>query len=58
MIKNKTVLVTGASSGIGQAIAIECAKQGAVVLINYRGNLNGAKETLEKIRRVQQGRNL
>ncbi|KKR51386.1 MAG: 3-oxoacyl-(Acyl-carrier-protein) reductase [Candidatus Curtissbacteria bacterium GW2011_GWA1_40_16] len=55
MIKNKTVLVTGASSGIGQAIAIECAKNEAVVLIGYRDNLAGAKETLEQVNKYSKG---
>ena len=50
MIKNKTVLVTGASSGIGQAIAVACAKQKAIVLINYRNNLKGAQETLNEVK--------
>ncbi|HOS17385.1 MAG TPA: SDR family NAD(P)-dependent oxidoreductase, partial [Bacteroidales bacterium] len=30
-LENKTILVTGASSGIGRAIAIECSKMGASV---------------------------
>ena len=55
MIKKKTVLVTGASSGIGQAIAVACAKQGTIVLINYRNNLKGAKETLEQVKKYSRG---
>lgn len=35
-LKNKTILVTGASSGIGKAIAIECSKMGANVIITAR----------------------
>ena len=35
-LKNKTILVTGASSGIGRAIAIECSKMGATVVITGR----------------------
>lgn len=35
-LENKTVLVTGASSGIGQCIAIECSKMGADVVITAR----------------------
>ena len=34
----KIVLVTGASSGIGQAIAIACARQGADLAITFRRN--------------------
>ena len=35
-LENKTILVTGASSGIGKAIAIECSKMGAKVIITAR----------------------
>jgi NAD(P)-dependent dehydrogenase (short-subunit alcohol dehydrogenase family) len=35
-LENKTILVTGASSGIGRAIAIECAKMGAKVVVTGR----------------------
>ena len=35
-LHNKTILVTGASSGIGRATAIECAKLGATVIITAR----------------------
>ena len=35
-LENKTILVTGASSGIGRAIAIECSKMGAQVVITGR----------------------
>lgn len=35
-LKEKTILVTGASSGIGKAIAIECSKMGASVIITGR----------------------
>ncbi len=48
---NKVVLVTGSDSGIGRGIAIEFAKQGATVVINYAHNqekANEVKDTIEK----------
>lgn len=44
-IEGKTVLVTGGSSGIGQAIAIRLGEEGANVAINYVGAATGAEET-------------
>lgn len=44
-LEGKTILVTGASSGIGQATAIECSKMGANVIITAR-NEERLKETI------------
>lgn len=44
-LKGKNVLITGASSGIGQAIAIRFAREGANVAINYRSGLEQADAT-------------
>lgn len=46
-LNGKSVLVTGASSGIGQAIAVRFAAEGCNVAINYRSDENGAAETLK-----------
>jgi NAD(P)-dependent dehydrogenase (short-subunit alcohol dehydrogenase family) len=43
-LENKVILVTGASSGIGKAVAVECSKAGAKVIINGR-NTKRLKET-------------
>jgi len=48
-LKAKNVLVTGASSGIGQAIAVRFATEGANVAINYRKSPEDAKETEEMV---------
>jgi 3-oxoacyl-[acyl-carrier protein] reductase len=49
-LAGKHVLVTGASSGIGAAIALGCAREGADLAITYRGNAAGAEETAANIR--------
>lgn len=48
-LDQKVALVTGSSSGIGQAIAIEMAKEGAAVAINYHSSRDGAEETLRAV---------
>lgn len=51
-LSGKTALVTGASRGIGRQIAIELAKAGASVAINYKTDQAGAIETLQAIRQA------
>ncbi|MBM3866509.1 MAG: SDR family NAD(P)-dependent oxidoreductase, partial [Verrucomicrobia bacterium] len=45
-----TALVTGSSRGIGRAIAIELARAGYRVMINYAGNATAAAEALALVR--------
>lgn len=47
-LKNKTILVTGASAGIGRGIAIACAKMGANVVLTAR-NIERLQETLSML---------
>jgi glucose 1-dehydrogenase len=47
--EGKVAVVTGSSSGIGQAIAVRLASDGAAVVIDYRGHEEGAKETQAQI---------
>jgi 3-oxoacyl-[acyl-carrier protein] reductase len=54
-LKDKVVLVTGASSGIGQATAVRFAKEGAKVVVNYKDNKQGAEETLAAITKTSEG---
>lgn len=49
LLANKNVLITGGSSGIGQAIAITFARAGANVAFTYNQNKAGATSTLDKI---------
>ncbi|QCR21225.1 SDR family oxidoreductase [Pontibacter sp. SGAir0037] len=46
---NQTVLVTGASSGIGQGIAIAFGQKEANVIVNYHSDEDGARQTLDEI---------
>ena len=50
--KGKVALITGASRGIGRAIAIELAKNGANIAINYNANLKAAEETQKLVNKT------
>jgi len=49
-LSGRVAVVTGASSGIGRAIALAYAAAGADVALTYRGNRRGAEETAEQAR--------
>lgn len=51
-LDNTVALITGSDSGIGQATAIEFAKEGAKVVITYHSDEEGAKQTLEAVEKV------
>lgn len=52
-LSDKIILVTGASSGIGRAIAIECSKMGAIVVLTARNKVR----LLETIREMEKPEN-
>ncbi|MBA3425200.1 MAG: SDR family oxidoreductase [Rubrobacter sp.] len=49
ILEGKVALITGSDSGIGQASAIEFAREGADVVINYLHDKEGAETTLAKV---------
>ena len=48
-LENKVALVTGAATGIGQAIAVGMAREGASVVVDYVGNPDAANATVQQI---------
>ncbi len=51
-IDGKTALVTGASRGIGRAIALELAREGAKVAVNYSSSEGKAKAVADEIQKM------
>ena len=50
LLRDKIVVVTGASSGIGKAIALACATAGANIATTYRANREGADKVAAEIK--------
>lgn len=48
-LENKVAVITGASRGIGRQIALSMAEEGAVIIVNYNGSAEKAKEVVQKI---------
>jgi 3-oxoacyl-[acyl-carrier protein] reductase len=50
ILENKTAVVTGASRGIGKAVALKLASMGANIVLNYRSSVKSVEEVVEEIR--------
>ncbi|MFC0558640.1 3-oxoacyl-[acyl-carrier-protein] reductase [Halalkalibacter alkalisediminis] len=50
MLQGKVAIVTGASRGIGRATAIELARNGAIVVVNYAGSQERAEQVVAEIK--------
>lgn len=53
LLENKTVIVTGATRGIGRATALECARQGGRVVITHIGDAQGVGDAESLIKEIQ-----
>ncbi len=50
ILDGRIAIITGASRGIGRAIALALAKKGAAVVVNYASNAGAAEETAQQVR--------
>jgi 3-oxoacyl-[acyl-carrier protein] reductase len=51
-LKDKVVVTTGSSSGIGKATALAFAQEGAKIVVNYNVNKEGGEETLSEVQKL------
>jgi NAD(P)-dependent dehydrogenase (short-subunit alcohol dehydrogenase family) len=52
MLEGKVAVVTGASKGVGKGIALELARQGCTVFVNYNSDRDGASGTVAEIQKT------
>jgi len=51
-LKNKVAIVTGGGRGIGRAVCLAFAREGADVLVNYMSNSKAAQEVVSEIEKM------
>ena len=51
-LENKVAIVTGGSGGIGQALCISLAQEGAKIVVNYRSSKESAEEVKQKVEQL------
>ena len=51
-LQDQVILITGASRGIGSAIAEACAQSGAHVIINYKSNTQAAQKLCHDVKHM------
>ncbi|MCE4056151.1 SDR family NAD(P)-dependent oxidoreductase [Pseudomonas sp. Au-Pse12] len=53
LLKDKTVIITGASRGIGRAAALECARQGGRVVVAHSGSAQGHEAACSLLKEIE-----
>ena len=53
MLKGKVAVVTGASRGIGRAVALKLASMNAAVIVNYAGSKDKAESVVKEIQDME-----
>ena len=58
MLKNKIMLITGATQGLGRTIALNAAKYGATIIFTFSKNKEKAQSTLEELNNISSNKHM